>query len=322
MMEGWVAPTDYDWYAFLRGTGPYAEVNFWTPSDYFGFRGTPGAPFLFKLKASRGKDSPLPHNVIAGFGIVSRFAKLEDWLAWECFGHGNGARTFVEMKQRIDQYRSQNELKGGSGIPQIGCIILSDAVFFPTELCIPQPVDWPPRNLRPMRYDLAVGEGRRVWDACQANLSAFSVAVSDDLVERVREAKPRFGEPVLIRPRIGQGVFRIAVTDAYGRACAATGEHSLPVLDAAHIRPYACDGPHDVRNGILLRSDLHRLFDKGYVTVTEELEFEVSPRLREDYSNGKSYYPLRGKRIALPANARFAPDVEFLRWHHENVYRG
>ncbi|HEU0140134.1 MAG TPA: HNH endonuclease [Bryobacteraceae bacterium] len=320
-MEGWIAPTDYDWYSFLRDTSPYEEVNFWTPSDYFGFRGTPGAPFLFKLKAAKSRKSTLPHNVIAGFGIVSRFAKLEDWLAWDCFGKGNGAADFSRMKARIDDYRGRNELQGGSGVPRIGCIILSDAVFFPPELCIPQPADWPSQNLRPMRYDLSTGEGRRIWEACQANLSAYSVRVAPELVARVMEATPRYGEPVLVQPRIGQGVFRIAVTDAYGRACAITGEHSLPALEAAHIKPYAAEGPHDVPNGLLLRSDLHRLFDKGYVTVTTDLQLEVSNRLKEDYSNGRSYYPLHGQRITIPSDSRCAPSPEFLRWHNDHVFR-
>jgi putative restriction endonuclease len=320
-VEGWIAPTDRDWYSYLRDTGPYEEVNFWTPSDYFGFRGTPGAPFLFKLKAAKSRTSRLPHNVIAGFGIVSRFAKLEDWLAWECFGSGNGAPDFGRMKARIDDYRIRNGLQGGAGVPRIGCIVLSDAVFFPPELCIPQPTNWPAQNLRPMKYDLSGGEGRRVWEACQANLSAYEVNVATDLVARVREAIPRYGEPVLVRPRIGQGVFRIAVTDAYGRACAATGEHSLPALEAAHIKPYAAEGPHDVTNGLLLRSDLHRLFDKGYVTVTQDLRIEVSGRLKEDYSNGRSYYPLHGQRITVPVESSLAPSADFLRWHQDNVYR-
>jgi putative restriction endonuclease len=320
-MQGWIAPTDHDWYSYLRDTGPYEEVNFWTPSDYFGFRGTPGAPFLFKLKAAKSRISTLPHNSIAGFGIVSRFAKLEDWLAWECFGNGNGAPDFGRMKARIDDYRTRNGLQGGSGVPRIGCIVLSDAVFFPPDLCIQQPTNWPAQNLRPMKYDLSVGEGRRVWEACQANLTAYQVTVATDLVARVREAVPRYGEPVLVRPRIGQGVFRIAVTDAYGRACAATGEHSLPALEAAHIKPYAAEGPHDVTNGLLLRSDLHRLFDKGYVTVTDDLRIEVSGRLKEDYSNGRSYYPLHGQRITVPAESSLAPSADFLRWHQDNVYR-
>jgi putative restriction endonuclease len=97
------------------------------------------------------------------------------------------------------------------------------------------------------------------------------------------------------------------VTDAYGRACAITSEHSLPALEAAHIRSFAQDGPHEVANGILLRADLHRLFDKGYVTVTPDHRLEVSSRLKADYSNGRSYYPLSGQAVRLPATPRDRP---------------
>ncbi|RPI44481.1 MAG: hypothetical protein EHM59_12710 [Betaproteobacteria bacterium] len=53
----------------------------------------------------------------------------------------------------------------------------------------------------------------------------------------------RFGAEYLMRGRLGQGAFRVLVTDAYQRRCAVTGEKTLPVLEAAHIRPYAEDGP-------------------------------------------------------------------------------
>jgi len=109
--------------------------------------------------------------------------------------------------------------------------------------------------------------------------------------------------------------------DAYSRACAVTQEHSLPALEASHIQPYAKDGPHDVRNGVFLRADLHRLFDQGYVTITPEYRLEVSPRLREDYQNGRSYYPLHGQGVALPTTINDAPSPKFLRWHNEHVYR-
>ncbi len=56
--------------------------------------------------------------------------------------------------------------------------------------------------------------------------------------------RPRYGTPATYLPRLGQGIFRVQVLDAYGRACAVTGEHSLPVLDAAHIRPYGQGGEH------------------------------------------------------------------------------
>ncbi len=125
-----------------------------------------------------------------------------------------------------------------------------------------------------------------------------------------------------MQPRLGQATFRIAVLDAYGRACAVTGEHSLPALEASHIRSYAEDGPHEIRNGLLLRADLHRLFDTGYVTVTRDLQLEVSARLREDYHNGKTYYSLHGAQLQVPLAASLRPDREFLGWHNEHKFRG
>jgi hypothetical protein len=121
-----------------------------------------------------------------------------------------------------------------------------------------------------------------------------------DIPVAERPGVDRFGKPVFVRPRLGQGAFRLAVTAAYSRACSVTGEHSLPALEAAHIRPYAEGGEHEVNNGILFRSDLHRLFDRGYVTVTPDFRLEVSNRLRLDYDNGRSYYPLHGSKVMVP----------------------
>jgi hypothetical protein len=47
-------------------------------------------------------------------------------------------------------------------------------------------------------------------------------------------------------------------------------------------------GPHLVRNGLLFRSDLHRLFDQGYITVDDDLRLVVSARLKQEYSNGRT----------------------------------
>ena len=122
--------------------------------------------------------------------------------------------------------------------------------------------------------------------------------------------------------RLGQGAFRVLVTDAYQRRCAVTGEKTLPVLEAAHIKPYAEEGPHRVSNGILLRSDLHKLFDLGYVTVTPDYAFKVGDRLRDDFSNGRSYYGLNGTPLALPAVPAQRPDRDLLAWHGEALFRG
>ena len=132
---------------------------------------------------------------------------------------------------------------------------------------------------------------------------------------------PRYGTPRLVEPRLGQGTFRVSVLDAYERSCAVTGEHSLPALEAAHIKSYDKNGPHEVRNGLLLRADLHRLFDKGYVTVSQDLHLEVSARLRADYHNGRTYYPLHGQALRMPDTPEDKPGAEFLAWHNEHVYR-
>jgi hypothetical protein len=61
-----------------------------------------------------------------------------------------------------------------------------------------------------------------------------------------------------------------------------------------------------VRNGVLLRSDLHRLFDFGYVTVMPDLHLEVSSRLRSDFENGRTYYRCMGPRSSFPPQPLFA----------------
>jgi putative restriction endonuclease len=169
------------------------------------------------------------------------------------------------------------------------------------------------------RYDLTAGEGLRVWQDClaaAASLRGIPAAIAEAPVAA------RYGEPVLRAPRLGQGIFRVAVLDAYGRACAVTGEHSLPVVDSAHIHPFALGGENDVRNGIALRTDLHRLFDRGYVTIDDSSRLVVGQRLKQDFDNGRSYYGLHGTKLAPPQTESFSPDPIQIRWHQENVFLG
>jgi putative restriction endonuclease len=85
--------------------------------------------------------------------------------------------------------------------------------------------------------------------------------------------------------------------------------------------PYSRGGQHEVSNGLLLRSDLHRLFDKGYVTVTPDQRVLVSSRLKADFENGRSYYPFDGRTLAVkPSDAVDLPDPESLRWHNQHVF--
>lgn len=306
--SGTIAPTDIGWYEFLSAHPELVEVNFWTPSATHAVNAEPLSPFLFKLKA--------PHSAICGFGYYGRYARLPAWLAWECFGIGNGCVDFTAMRTRIDLIRDRIDFRGQSKA-EIGCVLIANPVFFAKKDWIPQPSDWPKKSLRATKYDLSSAEGVRVWNTCLELAGNPSDATIPLSATTASEHGPRYGSPRLVAPRLGQGIFRVAVTDAYGRACAVTGEHSLPALEAAHIQSFADEGPHDVRNGILLRADLHRLFDQGYVTVTPDLIFRVSDRLRADFNNGKSYYPLDGTRLTLPEKESERPLAEFLQWHQD-----
>ena len=139
----------------------------------------------------------------------------------------------------------------------------------------------------------------------------------------LEDERARYGEPHLIRPRLGQGTFRVLVTDIYQRRCAVTQERVLPALEAAHIRPLAKGGVTRPNNGLLLRRDIHSLFDTGYVTVTPALHFEVSRRIKEDFDNGRHYYALHGQPISIPVRAEQRPQLPAaLSWHNEHCYRG
>ncbi len=131
----------------------------------------------------------------------------------------------------------------------------------------------------------------------------------------------RYGEPVTITPRLGQGAFRVLVTDIYSRRCTVTGEKTLPALEAAHIRPFSEGGEHTPRNGLLLRRDIHALFDAGYVTVTPDGRFEVSRRIREEFENGREYHALHGRELRPPSHSAYQPDRAALGWHNETVFK-
>ena len=322
---GTVANTDQAWFDYLSDK-EFDEVNFWAPSGKVTGRNLPrGSPFFFKLKA--------PHHAIGGFGFLGPISVVPLSLAWEAFGEKNGVPHLQAMVQSIHRYRGSSAAEPPSTTrqrdPLVGCRTILEPTFFPRDLWVRAPSDWSRNIVTSKTYPLDRGEGRRIWNECRDRAAHIRAARGADTHTRVADGEPpsRWGTEQTYRPRLGQGAFRLAVTEAYGRACAVTGEHSLPVLDSAHIRPFAEGGPHEVANGILLRTDLHRLYDRGYVTITPDYRFQVSPALREEFDNGRTYYQLeragrdRGQ-IWLPERPEDRPDPELLAWHCETVFLG
>lgn len=310
-MKLYVGVTDFDWFQELSTQPDLSEVNFWRPSDSREFRAVPpGSLFLFKLHA--------PRNVIVGGGIFTHYSTLPTTLAWEAFGRGNGASSLEEMRARVLRYRKSTDIRREF---TIGCLILTQPFFFRDEAYwIPVPPDWSPNIVQGKTYDATTPAGRALLHATFRSMELAGAA--EEVAAAAAPTSPAYGAPILIKPRLGQGAFRVLVTDAYGRRCAVSGERVLPVLEAAHIRPYAAGGGHVLTNGLLLRSDLHTLFDRGYVTVTPEMKFEVSRRIREDFANGRAYYELHGSALRLPEEPASRPSAENLLWHNETAYLG
>ena len=62
-------------------------------------------------------------------------------------------------------------------------------------------------------------------------------------------------------------------------------------------------------NGILLRSDVHRLFDAGYVTITPEYRVEASRRMKDDFDDGDNYLKLHGSSVWVPEAVEARPNA-------------
>lgn len=302
-----VGVTDFDWYSNLSARADLDEVNFWSPGGAAFRVLQPGELFLFKLKAGFG-------HAIVGGGVFAHDTRLPLSLAWQTFGDKNGVASLDEMRTRIRQYQSAEAR--GQRDPVIGCRLLQQPFFFPRDQWFPVPATFPANAVSGKSYGLDETEGAFLMRAIEERLPWGA------LTPAATEANPgmaaRTGTPQLVLPRLGQGSFRVAVMDGYGRRCAVTGEKTLPILDAAHIKPWSSGGENRPGNGVLLRTDVHRLFDLGYVTISHDHRFEVSSRLREDYDNGKEYYDLHGRPLRTPGDPAFLPSAEALDWHHEH----
>ena len=301
-MKFWVGVTDKKWFEYLSSISP-DEVNFWKPGGKSFGAIEIGAPFLFKLHS--------PSNKIVGGRYFIRSKQLSLSLAWDAFGNKNGADNFINLRNTINHYRNSNEAD-----PTIGCVILNEPFFFSKDQWIDVPVSFATNIVTGKTYDTNDSDGKILWNQVSERLS------DNRIKGMVAEPLTAYGKEYLIKGRLGQGAFRILVTDAYNRNCAISGEKALPVLQAAHIKPFAEQGPNRINNGLLLRSDLHILFDKGYLTITPDYKIVVSKRIKEEFNNGKHYYAFQGKGLhALPKIIDYRPSLDFIRWHNENVYR-
>lgn len=302
-MKFWLGVTDNRWFDFNAEHG-FDEVNFWQPSARAPFtKLAAGTPFLFKLKR--------PHNCIAGGGRFVRYTTLPLTMTWDVFGQQNGTDSLRQLVELISD--NANARAGPEHV--IGCTVVSEVFFLPRESWIPVADLFPKNVMQGKTYDSEAQDGAALWMRILAALPAVSEGAA------IAEEGARYGQEYLHRGRLGQAAFRTLVLDAYGRKCALTGESTAPVLEAAHIRPYADHGRHVTSNGLLLRSDFHKLFDLGLLTVEPDYRIRISSRIRDQWFNGKAYYRLDKQPLAaIPDIAGDQPDRDALRWRNDNRF--
>lgn len=167
-----------------------------------------------------------------------------------------------------------------------------------------------------------------VWEADQIRRRYSSHDQTDDLIEPsedevfVMPSGPSEREAIR-KYRVHQSFFRDAILTGYNETCCITGLRIKECLIASHIVPWKDDETHrtDPRNGLCLSATFDKLFDRGLITVSSELNVVVSESIRKtdepliDEMIGKYH----GKPIIPPQ--RFYPDPRFLLWHQTKIFR-
>jgi hypothetical protein len=138
------------------------------------------------------------------------------------------------------------------------------------------------------------------------NLEPFEPDSIEDARDRV------FAE---ITRRRGQDLFRRRLVRAYNGKCAITGCAATVALEAAHIVPYRGHETNRVDNGLLLRADIHTLFDLGFIGIDPDTRrILVSSALHKT-----EYDDLEGRLLAEPRDRRCRPDISALQWRRHHI---
>ena len=232
-LHPYIALTDRAWFDFLSAraqAGVVDEVNFWSPKSTEPLKTmSPGEPVFFRLKR--------PWHAIAGYAFFAHFSVLDLDAAWDCFGWKNG-----DPDKSDSSAASARTGRSTCSLParreHLGCTILRSAHFWPEERWIP----W--GELQGWKGNIV--RGRTEQDRARSLRLLSEIDADEQLIPDNLDPQPfelvdvdeRTAAMASRAAREGQGAFRARILDAYGRRCAITGEHTEPVLDAAHIQPY------------------------------------------------------------------------------------
>lgn len=279
-----IAPTDLNWFEYLKENHTTGDVNFWTPTPWRIRNIVPGTKWYFKKKG--------PGNLICGYGIFQNYYPCTLREAWNTFGKNNGCDSFASFKTKLSSYNNNIDED-----ITIGSISLSDAVFWDENEYV----------------DL-----NEIGISFKRNIVKYKSYSSDDVIAAgngipsdtsfsLIENKLKRHSQVKSTIREGQSDFRQKISSAYNYKCCITGESSPELLEAAHIQPYISRESNHTQNGMLLRVDFHKMFDSGLMAIDMDYKVVVSPLVASEY-----YQSYNGKSIVLPSSPGNYPSKEAL----------
>nr|WP_315020193.1 HNH endonuclease [uncultured Aminipila sp.] len=294
-----VAPTDLEWFNYLKENVLTKEVNFWTPTPWNVKKIERGDKLYFMLKS--------PIRKIGGYGFFEKYENTTARDAWNKYGLGNGVSSLAELESRCSKYVTKNSILRPRENLEIGCIILRDLILYDEQDYFDiseKGYDFPSQVVK-LKY---FSEGGITENVTTGNVEPFFLV--DKLRIKTKNKKSN------LKDRIGQSKFRKELLEAYGGKCCVTGSTTFDVIEAAHIQEYVNEESNHIQNGLPLRTDIHRLFDSGLITVNEQYKICVSPYLSEPY-----YKAFNNKKISLPKSEKNFPSLEALKYHNSVVYR-
>jgi putative restriction endonuclease len=286
-----ISPTDKNWFDYLKREQFNSNVNFWTPTPWNIKKLKPKDKLYFMLKS--------PIRKIGGFGEFVEYNNMTALDAWNHFGYRNGRSSRQEFIDSIQEYIDKNSQKYG-GIPidinnyQIGCIKLDNCEFWDDENFIDitnKQIEFAPQVVTIKYFDQY-----DIISKTQEENNNFNIV-----------SEPRIGKKATTNIRAGQSEFKAKILRTYNNMCCISGETIPELLEAAHIQEYRNYNSNHVQNGLLLRVDLHRLYDNRLLFIDREYLIHVSSLITSQF-----YRQYHGQKIRIPNSLSDRPSAEAL----------
>ena len=295
----YIGNTDHDWFNFCKNHPELTEVNFWQPSAKKFRVVDEGAIFFFRRKA--------PINLIGGFGTLVCSENASIGRLWADLEISNGIESEQDFIDRVKRYRKSEYVDQHT---LVGFKILIDPVFLDEKDWFELPKDWSENIVTGKAYSSDSNGGQYLLKKYR-ELQKETTQSEDKYKEIFGfEESPQAGYKTgKAKIRIGQNLFRLSLLSAYQGRCAVTGTDVPEVLDAAHIQKFSENPNHAINNGLLLRKDIHTLFDCGYLEITEDYKVQLTEKFKLSHEKSSSYIQYEGKKITLPKNKKHWPTI-------------